>query len=226
MVNRELINKEIMRQYRGNIVNYLREYFVIFIFLISSFSVFSQVTTVKYYYVDDTTLIVNMSAHYQIPVRDKPTVDLIEVERSVDTEGNFSVGFIYKGVAWLPFKDYGVLNFSTDSLHNWQSKFVFKRTKTFGKVEYVQLDVPFQIKEVWSEYVNGDKDRPAIYCSITEPYVEIKSWVDGKAFKHFLRPKGDGNNPFMFGVPKTGVFKMEVYNSKGEFDTYETTLKL
>jgi len=148
-------------------------------------------------------------------------VDTIQVIRVKDLKGWIdNTG--EKTIAYLPFYNNGVVEFATDTVYNWQHKYNFKTTKTFGKIAYTNLNIPFQYREVWS-------DNGAIYVRITEKQVRITSWVDGVKFKEFIPGSSDeydGGFEYMFGVPSSGEFVLETENEDGEVITYKTTLKL
>ena len=172
-----------------------------------------------------------LGAVYDVDISERKVIDTIEAIRVMQFNGWVDRAEIssLENTAYLPFYGHGVIDFKTDTVYNWQIKYKFKRVKSFGKVSYKNLGVPFQFTEIWFDEITDI--GTVIHVKITEPYIHINSWIDGVQFKEFNRPNADGNNPFLFGISplvkgQQYDFRMEVTNQKGEVIIYQTILKL
>jgi len=181
---------------------------------------------------DVITKKIKVEAIIKIEVEPSILIDTIQVTRRADVDGKLVPGLLdkVKGNGYfLAHEVNEMICFKTDSIINWQTKYNFKRTKSFGKISYENLNIPFQFIDVWFD-PSTDTDT-VINVKITEPYIHINSWLNGVQFKEFHRPNADGNNPFNFNISplekgKEYDFVMEVTNKKGKIIVYKTILKI
>lgn len=103
-------------------------------------------------------------------------IDTIQVIRVKDVKGWIDYSNLgtepSKGIAYLPFYKNGIIDFKIDTIYNWQSKYNFKRTKTFGKVSYENLYIPIQFRDY--KYLGESKLR--IWAT---KQCKISYYVDG-----------------------------------------------
>lgn len=163
-------------------------------------------------------------------------IDTIQAIRIKDLKGWIDFSDLgtkpSKGHAYLPFYQYAIINFHTDSIYNWQSKYNFQRTKSFGKTEYINLSIPFQYMEVFM--IEANTDYMSIFVRITEKQRSIKAYLDNEIWREYNPGTSipyEVGWEYYFNISKNRVnenplFRLETTNNKGEVIIYKTILKI
>lgn len=169
----------------------------------------------------------------------EPTIiiDTIQVNRRLDVDGNKVGGFldnVKSNGYFLVHEIKEMICYPTDSIPNWKTKYNFKRTKTFGKVSYENLTIPFQYMEVY--FLKENSTQMNMYAKITEKQVRITAWLDGIKIKEFIPGasfvnEGEIGFNYYFGIRDLieGVnysFKLESENEDMEVIVYQTTIRI